>query len=241
MRRITALLLTLTLLLSGCASMLEQDHLVVSPHVNQVVIADDPSVLRAKNYQELVNGVLYFVSRGMDSGTIRLTKYSGDPELDLASACAEVQQEDPLGAYALERLEYSCSLIVSYYECSFSLTYRRTQAQMDALRTVSGSSSIREELKQAVETRQAQIALRISSYYAREDTLQSLLREACLELALENVACTMELTFYPAQGGGTQRIVELTFSYAPVEPGSQEPPADPETREAQAADLPPAP
>lgn len=214
MRRASALLLALSLLLSGCTSMLEVDHLSASPHVNQAVIADDPSVLRAENYQGLVNGVLYFVSQGMDSGTIRLTKYTGDPELDLAAACAEVQAEDPLGAYALAGIEYTYNLIISYYECDFSFAYRRTAEQLDALRTVSGSSAIREELARTMEARQPELALRISSYYAQEETLRTLLEEAwqSLDPAAPNTP-QAEMTFYPQLDSGSQRIVELMFTY----------------------------
>ena len=213
MRRATVLILALALL-SGCSSMLEREYVSVTAHVNQTVLADDPSILRAENYQGLVNGVLYFVSQGMESGTIRLTKYTGDPETDLAAVCAEVREEDPLGAYALEGIEYTYSLIVSYYECSFSFSYRRTAEQLERLRTVSGSSAIREELEQALLTYQPEVALRISSYYAKEDTLRALLDEAYRELGLAALGMPQaELTLYPQEGGGTQRIAELTFSY----------------------------
>ena len=214
MRRVLALLLSMALLLPGCASMLERDHLSVSPHVNQTMLSDNPSILRAENYQGLVNGVLYFVSQGMESGTIRLTKYTGDPEVDLAAVSAEVQEEDPLGAYALEGMEYAYSLIVSYYECSFTFAYRRTAEQLDALRTISGSSAIRAELKRALQERRTETAFRASSYYAREDTLRALLDEAYRELGLAALGMPQaELTLYPQEGGGTQRIAELTFSY----------------------------
>ena len=215
MRRSMLLLLTLALCLTGCTSMLEGDHLSANPHVNQTVVSNDPSVLRAENYQGLVNGLLYFVSQGMESGTIRLTKYTGDPELDLASVCAEVREEDPLGCYALDNISYHYNLIVSYYECTFSLTYRRTPAQLMALRTVSGASAIREELQQALQTHQSEVALRIPTYYAQEDTLSALLGETYGAIGPAALGMPqVTITLYP-QGNSTatQRIAELVFTY----------------------------
>jgi len=213
MRRVMALILSLTLL-SGCASMLEREYVSVTAHVNQTVLADDPSILRAENYQGLVNGVLYFVSQGMESGTIRLTKYTGDPEVDLAAACTEVREEDPLGSYAVEDIEYTCSLIVSYYECSFSLSYRRTMEQVERIRTVSGSSAIREELAQALSAHAPEVALRTSSYYAEEEAILALLSEAYQSIGLAALGMPQaELALYPQLGGGSQRIAELVFSY----------------------------
>lgn len=213
MRRGVALFLALALL-PGCSSMLEREYLSVTAHVNQTVLADDPSILRAENYQGLVNGLLYFVSQGLETGTIRLTKYAGDPEADLAAACAEVQEEDPLGAYALDGIEAECSLIVSYYECSLSFSYRRTPEQLSQVRTVSGSSAIRTGLAQALTAYEPEVALRISSYYGDENTLLTLLDEAYQSIGLAALGMPqVELTLYPQVTGGSQRIAELIFTY----------------------------
>ena len=92
--------------LSGCSSMLERSYLVVSPHAEHPVTADDSNVLQAETYQDLVNDVLYFVNQGMETGVIRLTNYPRDVESDLNNACLEVAKDAPLGAYAVDYIEH---------------------------------------------------------------------------------------------------------------------------------------
>ena len=58
--RITAVgaALCLILTLPGCASLLERSYSSSAPHVDRPTVAEDPSVLRAENYRELVSAVL---------------------------------------------------------------------------------------------------------------------------------------------------------------------------------------
>ena len=85
--RILAPLLALSLLLSGCAALLDRPYAVVEPHAEHPVTGEDPSTLRAGNYSELVSAVLYLVSQCMEEGLIQLVDYEGDVGADLNAAC----------------------------------------------------------------------------------------------------------------------------------------------------------
>ena len=95
-RAFPALLLAAALLLTGCSAMLERSYVSVEEH-NENPVSDGGSALRVESYQDLVSAVLYYVSRGQETGTIRFYNYPRDPDGDLDSACLEVAQEDPLG------------------------------------------------------------------------------------------------------------------------------------------------
>ncbi|MCI8538758.1 MAG: hypothetical protein HFF18_08905 [Oscillospiraceae bacterium] len=212
MKRILALWLALVLALTGCAAMLERSYQSVQPHVEQDPAEGDPSILRAENYQSLVSAVLHFVSEGRSDGKIRLYKYTGDVEADLSSACEEVRTEDPLGAYALDGIDYECSRIVSYYECTLTFRYRRSRAQRESIQQVSGLSSIRDAVRTAMEDCQTELVLRLSSYYADPESLQDLARQAYRELGLNALGRPeMAVALYPENG--VQKIAELTFDY----------------------------
>ncbi len=212
MKRLLSLVLAMTLALSGCSVLLEREYQSVEPHVEQAAAEEDPSILKAETYQSLVSAVLHFVSEGMESGKVRLYKYTGDVESDLAAACAEVLTEDPLGAYALERIDHEYNRIVSYYECTLTFHYRRTQDQIEAIQSVSGQSAIRDAVRTALAGYQPDLALRLSSYYADPDTLQDLTRQAYRELGLAALGRPeTTVSLYPETG--TQRIAELSFTY----------------------------
>lgn len=141
------LALVLTLGLGGCASMLDHNYTVVQPHEDGP--ASDGDVITAENYQQLEDAVIYFVDQGMSYGVVHLSNYTpdrGDVEADVDAACLYAVQEYPLGSYAVSYIKPQTSYIVSYYEVSVYLSYRRTQDQVNSIVSVTGTSAIREEL-----------------------------------------------------------------------------------------------
>ena len=101
-----ALILSASLLLSGCSAMLERSYEAAQRHEEKPATAADASALRVENYRELVSAVLYLVSQGQEEGSIQLYDYDGEVENDLTRACLEVATEDPLGAYAVDYIKH---------------------------------------------------------------------------------------------------------------------------------------
>ena len=129
--RILALALCLSLLLTGCESMLHGEYLTVEPHSMLSAAEDDSSVIRVENYQELVSGILSLVSACQEQGVIQLSNYNTrDVEADLTAACLEVSHEDPLGAYAVDYIKHEFSRILTYYQATITIGYRRTLEQI---------------------------------------------------------------------------------------------------------------
>ena len=108
---LAAVLAALTLLLSGCGSLLERDYSVVRPHSSTYYESEDRSVLRAESYQDLVNDLLLLLTGGAKEGTVWL--YAGSEPMDASAAaeraCKEVQQETPLGAHFVFTSSYMLS------------------------------------------------------------------------------------------------------------------------------------
>ena len=212
-KAIFALLLALVLALTGCASMLERDYVSVSPYEPVANSIDSSSALRVENYQGLVNAVLYLVTQGEEHGVLNLYNYTAqDVESDLTRACLEVVQEDPLGAYAVEYIKHDYSLIVSYYEASIDITYRRTPEQVASIVSVTGSSAIRRELRKTLTSFSSEAVLRVSYFAEDEDYLLDLVHQAYYDApaaALGRPEVTVSL--YPS--AGQQRIVEINLTY----------------------------
>ena len=114
--------LLLALLLTGCASMLTREYGSVEPHSATLVSEGDANTLRAESYQDVVNGLIYFINRGAESGSIRFDGEEPDVRALLDEACLEVVQEDPLGAYSVDFIRYDVTPIVSYYEACLLYT-----------------------------------------------------------------------------------------------------------------------
>ncbi len=208
---ITLLLAALTIvLLAGCTA--ARSYSSVTTHVDQRVTEDDPSVLRAETYQELVSSILHFVSEGDETGTVRLYQYTGDVESDLKAACQEVLEQDPLGAYALTDLEHAYSRIVSYYECDFTFTYRRTAAEISNISTAASTVSFREQLQQTMDSFGESLAVRTSLSLTRE-RIQEMVTEYYYETPILALGFpTVTVSFYGGEDS-EQKIIEVEFYY----------------------------
>lgn len=210
-----ALLLACCLLaLTGCSSLLEREYRSVSRHVSQTADTEDTSVLRVEHYSDLVNSVQFFVTLGEEEGVVHLYQYSGDVEQDVAEACQEVLTQDPLGAWALLDIDWSCSRIVSYYECTFTFHYRHTVEEMASIRTAVGTTAIRDAMEQSLTGYAPTLVLKTSRYYAQKELLFSLLQEAYYANPAYALGYpSVSISLYPQEGQSTQQIVELAFSY----------------------------
>lgn len=211
--RFLAAVLAMSMLLSGCASLLARDFTSITPHsTTPTADGGDPSVIRAENYQGLVNALVYFVASGMEQGAIRIYNTWENMESDLEAACLEVVQEDPLGAYCVDYIKYSLDPVVAYYEADISITYRRTREQVTSIATATGTTAIRSELQQALSSFASERVLRISYFDGDENYIRTLCREAYL--STPDTALDMpELTISVYPETGRQRIVEILLSY----------------------------
>jgi hypothetical protein len=219
-KTLSAFLLLGLLALSGCASMTNRDYLSIQPHRDNLSAANDPSAYRAENYTTLGEVIHSMVEAGLEHGVVHLSNYTprwnSNVETDLADACAEVAQRDPLGAYAVDFIKHDKSYIVSYYEANLYITYRRTQAQVAGIVAVTGSSAVRTEIQEALSAFSAEKVLRISYFTEDAAAIRDLVYQAYY--ASPQVALGMpeiEVALYPSDEGytGSLRIVEIRLTY----------------------------
>ena len=210
--RALALLTAATLTLTGCSSLLEQEYTYITPHNAAPTAEDDPSVLRADSYQEIVNALVYFVSTGTEKGTVRLYMDGEDLDASLNAACLEVDQEDPLGAYAVEYITFSLSSVVAYSEATVNITYRRTKEQVASIVQATGVTAIRSELAEAMSSFEPECVLRISYFNEDEAFIQDLARQAYYNAPASALGMPeLQVFLYP--DSGQQRIVEILLTY----------------------------
>ena len=212
------------LLLTGCASLLEREYSVVEPHSSKFWESEAADILRAENHQDIVNDLLLLIGQRTESATIRL--YNMDEDISVTElldrATTEIQQETPVGAYAVE---YITSVIQSqrgYDEVSVQIGYRRTPEQMQAMvntTTVEGLSGL---LETALDEDRVELAVRVSYWrpedHQRVEEIVSALREqrGLLQTPLWLV------NYYPAEE--TPGLVEfiLKGEHLPLPPEEEE-------------------
>ncbi|MBQ2829592.1 MAG: hypothetical protein IJF15_01010 [Oscillospiraceae bacterium] len=166
-KRIFLLLLALALLpLCGCAALLEREYSAVAPHSATYWESEAAGILRAQTYQDVVNDLLFLITSQTEDGIIRLLGNESwdDPTSVAERACTEVEQETPLGAYAVEYITYSCTQSRNYSEISVHIVYRRTLDQQRAIVNATGMYAISDLLTAAIERGESELAVRVSYF-----------------------------------------------------------------------------
>ena len=200
-------LLACVLLLSGCSSFLHREYSVVEPHSSTYYENED--VLRAENYQEIVNDLLILVSQQAKEGAIWFYPASQDVDAaDMAErACREVQRETPLGAYAVDYITYTIdSSSRNYAAISLTIGYRRTAEQMDAIVHATSISALPDLLTAAAERGAPELTIQLSYFDNQQQEVRAIAADTQSRLE-EQIQEPWQVNFYPESGNAG--IIEI--------------------------------
>lgn len=164
MKRIrTMVVLALCCLLTGCASLLEREYVVVEPHSGRFWESEAADILRAEGYQDVVNDLLLLVTQHTETATLRLYNYNDEARVAeaLERAAREVQQQTPMGAYAVDYITSFSQSQRGYYEVTIHIGYRRTEEQLQSVVNATSSEAIYSLLESALKREAQELAVRI--------------------------------------------------------------------------------
>lgn len=209
-KRLLPVLLAMVLLLSGCGSFLHREYSVVEPHSSSYYEDTSRGVLRAENEQDVVNDLLLLVGQQEKEGEIWLYRTAEDLDTDAVAeaACREVQQETPLGAYAVEYLTYTIDTTPRNYDAiRVTIGYRRTAEQMNAMVHTTGISALYDLLRAASGGGAAELTVELSYFEeAQKEEVCRIVAQVQQEQQA-NLQQPWEVCFYPADGNAG--IVEI--------------------------------
>ena len=192
----------------GC-SMLERSYSSVQPHISSYYESEDQSVLRAETYQDLVNDLLLLIGERAEEGTIWLYAADalGDVQQAVERACQEVQNETPMGAYAVEYMTYALEeTSVTHIDVKLTIGYRRTQQQMDSMVNITGIAALRDLLTAAAGNRASELAVQLGNFYNDPEEIYAIVSE----VAAEHNGGHWQVQFYPdeARAGIVEILME---------------------------------
>lgn len=217
-------LLCACLTLTGCGALLEREYVTVEPHSSKFWESEAAGTLRAENYQDIVNDLLILIGQHTEGATVRLYNYEDDVTVAdaLEQATTEVQQETPMGAYAVEYITASSRAQRGYYEISIQISYRRTAEQIQAVVNATSMEALSSLLETALDEGRTELAVRIG-YWGEDD--QARVEETVAQLREERGLTEMPpwtISYYPAEG--PVGLIEFVM-------GGQESPASEENGE----------
>lgn len=171
-------------LLTGCSALLERTYATSEPHSSKFWESEAAGTLRAENHQDVVNDLLLLVGQHRETAALRLYDFESDLAVadTLEQAAAEVQQETPMGAYAVEYITTSSHAQRGYYEVAVRVGYRRTPEQLQAVVNATSPEALYSLLAGALDEEKTELAVRMG-YWGPDG--RDRLEEAVLRLREE--------------------------------------------------------
>ncbi|MBP3509996.1 hypothetical protein [Oscillibacter sp.] len=202
MRARRAALLLALLLLTGCTPLLEREYSTTEPHSSKFWESEAAGTLRAENYQDIVNDILLLIAQHTDAATVRLYDFEDDVSVadTLERAAVEIQEQTPLGAYAVSYITTSSQAQRGYYEIAVQIGYRRSAEQIQSVVNATRPEAVSSLLEAALNDGRTELAVRIG-YWGQDG--QSGIESAVVQVREER-GLTEEtpwlVNYYPAEG-----------------------------------------
>ena len=206
--KLLPLLLALSLLLGGCG-WLNGSFVSVTPHAAPKQISHSDTITAA-NYKEFVAALKQLVSTGTEVAAIHVAEYPAKAlETGVKRAVFDVKHNDPIGAYAVEAIQYEIGSSSGLPAVSITVAYRHNATELQGIRRALGVTQAQTAAAAALESYHPGIVLLVSQY---EDTDFS---QFVQDYASEHPETIMEVpqVTQALYGTGESRVVELIFSY----------------------------
>lgn len=206
--RLTVLCLCCAVLLGGCGWPDGSYH-SVTPHQEQSGVSRTDN-LTVSNYEELVAVLESVVEKGTESCVISAVNYDlALLEENLANAARHIRKVYPIGAYAVEELDYEIGSGTGKTAVALNITYRHSRTEIRQIRQAQDLETVRRLIGEALEDFDPVLVLQLEDY-EQMDVLQMVQDHA--QANPQDVMETPQVTA-EVYGIGHARVLELSFSY----------------------------
>lgn len=206
--RILYLTVFLCLLLTGC-SWFDGSYVHVTPHREQGSSSQGEAV-SASNYSQLLSVLEGMVSSGTESGVINVANYDRDMvEVNMTAAVQYVRNRYPVGAYAVEQMEYEVGTNSGKPAIAVNVTYRHSRIEIQRIQKVETMEEAEIIIGEALKAYDAAVVLQVQEF--QEMDFSQLVKDFAEEQP-ESIMETPQVTA-GIYGSGTARVVELAFTY----------------------------
>lgn len=207
-RRMICLAAALCLLLTGC-SWFDGSYVHVTPHREQGSSGQTEAV-SASNYAQLLDILEEMVTSGTESGVINVANYDRDMvEVNMTAAVQYIRNRHPVGAYAVEQMEYEVGTNSGKPAIAVNLTYRHSRIEIQKIRKAQTMEDAERVIGDVLKTCDPGVVLQVEVF---QETDFSQLVQDFAEAYPESIMETPQVTA-GIYGTGTARVVELAFTY----------------------------
>jgi len=207
-QKVILLILTLSLLLSGC-NVINRSYVSVQPHKEQRQSIQTDAIV-ASNYLELLDALEHMIASGTELAAIKVPEYPADAiEYGMNRAVRHSMESDPIGAYAVADIVYELGSSGGVPAVSVSISYHHNRGEIQRIRKAADTQAAERIVAEALKGYEPGIVILVDEYEIRDFT------QFVQDYAEENPQTVMETpqVSQSSYGTGKDRVLELIFTY----------------------------
>lgn len=210
MRKWIALLLACVMvLLCGCSSLFEKEYVSARAYEDPDITADADTT-EIHNYSMLLRALNAMVASYQTEQVLIFADYDGIIADDLSKACWELRSNTALGAYCVRDIEYTTEQVVAYCEADVTVSYKRSQDEVENLRIAQTRKALAAFIAEALEEQKDTLAVQMNTAALSENDVSELTMQTILDHPLLCVEIPeVDVTLYT--GGTNQKIFEISM------------------------------
>jgi hypothetical protein len=212
-RRLLILVLAVLFLLGGCTSMFKKDYLSIAEYTQEEHSEYWNGSVEVSTLDELHDAITLMITTHAEEGWLHFSDYEGVVSDDLSKVLREVQYETPIGSFAVEHIFYDPVQILSYYEATVYISYKRSAEEVAAISNVLSKDRLEAFFENSLESLNTYEAINLIAADLTEDFVF-----AAIDSAFNSnpTACVLRpnptVTLHPASGDAN-KIIEIAFNY----------------------------
>lgn len=206
--RILALMLAASLMLTGCG-WLDGSYSSVVVHREHRTSSHNDAV-SAANKKELRSAMEDIIEMGTQTAAIKVGQYPEERLTeDVILAVRYATSTFPIGAYAVDKIDYEIGTSAGEPAVALNITYRRSPAEIQRIRKVRNMDTAESQVKAALYNCDASLVIAVEEYKPVDMTQVVEDYAAAYPQVVMEVPKVTELI----HGSGNSRVVELSFAY----------------------------
>ena len=210
MKRLLICLTAVCVLLSGCSAWMDGSHVTVRDHQEQSY-GSQSSALAAEDYDQLVNVLRQLVESGLENSVISAADYDPEKlEREIQLAAVNVRMKYPLGAYAVEDIDYEIGSNGGHQAVSVNISYIHGRSEIRQIQKAADMEEVRKKIRESVRSCSEGIVLLVGEY-EETDLVQMVEDYAAVYPEIVMEMPQVAVGVYPETG--ESRVLEVKFSY----------------------------
>lgn len=210
MKRFLAMLLIMCLLLSGCSTWMGGSYVSVTPFMSPGN-SEGQDVQWISDKEQLHEAIRYMVSRGVAEDVFFVRDYlESTLNSDMLVVRYGIMSSDPIGAYAVEDIQFETGINGGRYTLAVKISYSRQRSEILRMKTVQKMEDARSAIAAALGNMDTELVFYVENY--QDTDIAQMVEDYALSRPDRVIEIPrVSVSLHPESG--EKRVVELSFAY----------------------------